>query len=194
MLTFNEYATLVEQAPILIWRAGLDKLCNYFNARWLEFTGRQLEQEMGNGWAEGVHPEDFDRCLKTYVESFDARQPFEMVYRLRRHDGEFRWINDRGVPFQTAEGAFAGYIGSCHDINEKIQAEEALRVARGKEIARLHKLLPVCSWCKRVRSDEGYWQELEEYVSTRLGQMTHGICAACSHKLEADLGIEDEPG
>jgi len=187
MLTFNEYATLVEQSPLLIWRAGTDKLCNYFNSRWLEFTGRTLGQERGNGWAEGVHPDDFAGCLATYVQSFDRRVIFEMVYRLRRRDGAYRWIFDRGVPYFDPDGAFAGYIGSCIDVTEKKEAEEALHRARQDEIARLKRLLPVCAWCRKIRSDDGYWTELEGYVaSEHLGRVTHSICQDCLDKMERE--------
>lgn len=184
-LSHGEYATLVEQAPILIWRAGTDKLCNYFNARWLEFTGRTLEQESGNGWAEGVHPDDLARCLGIYVSSFDRREVFEMEYRLRRHDGTWRWLFDRGVPLFDPAGEFQGYVGSCSDITEKVEAEAAVRAAREEQIERLHRLLPVCSWCKKVRTDDGYWHELERYLaSSHLGRVTHGICQPCAEKLE----------
>ncbi|HRF97293.1 MAG TPA: PAS domain-containing protein, partial [Aggregatilineales bacterium] len=92
--------------------SGLDKLCNFFNDVWLNFTGKTFEQEYGNGWAEGVHPDDFDRCLQIYTTSFDAREQFHMDYRLLRHDGEYRWILDHGVPRFGADGEFLGYIGS----------------------------------------------------------------------------------
>ena len=125
---------MADAAPVLLWEAGPDKLCNYFNKTWLDFTGRTLEQEMGNGWAEGVHPDDIARCLETYVGSVDARRKFEMEYRLRGHDGEYRWILDRGVPRQNADGTFAGYIGSCIDITERKQMEATLRTTQ-KQLA-----------------------------------------------------------
>lgn len=185
MLTAGEYALLVEQSPIMIWRAGTDKLCDYFNERWLDYTGRKMEQEVGNGWAEGVHPEDFDRCLAIYVSGFDERRVFEMEYRLRRSDGEYRWILDRGVPFYAAGGEFLGYIGSCIDVHEARLARIAMEEMRQKEIARLQKMLPVCAWCKKVRTDDGYWKELEEYFrSQNPGRISHGICEACASSSE----------
>jgi PAS domain S-box-containing protein len=123
----HRFRIVADAAPVLIWMAGVDKLCTFFNKPWLEFTGRSLEQEMGNGWLEGVHPDDLQSCLKTYVEAFDARKPFVMQYQLRRHDGEYRWISDGGVPRYDAHGNFAGYIGSCTDVTELINKEQALR-------------------------------------------------------------------
>src|SRR5712691_11340975 len=122
------FRTVADAAPVLIWMSGPDKLCTFFNKGWLDFTGRTMEQEMGNGWAEGVHPDDFQQCLQTYIAAFDARQPFVMEYRLRRHDGEYRWISDNGVPRNDAQKNFAGYIGSCMDITERKQAEEKFRL------------------------------------------------------------------
>lgn len=112
------YLKIFEDFPALIWRSRLDKLCDYFNKTWLEFTGRTLEQEFGNGWAEGVHPDDFDSCLNTYVNSFDKREAFEMEYRMKNRFGEYRWIRDYGRPFYDIDNTFIGYIGSCYDITD----------------------------------------------------------------------------
>lgn len=115
----NLYLNLFENSPVLIWRSGEDAKCNYFNKSWLEFTGHIMEEEMGDGWTKGVHPEDLHNCFHTYMDAFKVRQSFEMEYRLRRSDGEYRWINDAGRPFYDVEGNFLGYIGFCYDITEK---------------------------------------------------------------------------
>ena len=112
------YLKIFEEFPALIWRSRLDKLCDYFNKTWLEFTGRTMEQEFGNGWAEGVHPDDFDFCLQTYVNAFDKREAFLMEYRMKNKYGEYRWIRDFGRPFYDVDNSFLGYIGSCYDITE----------------------------------------------------------------------------
>jgi PAS domain S-box-containing protein len=118
---------MADTAPVMIWISGLDKLCTFFNKPWLNFTGRTMEEELGSGWAEGVHPEDYGRCLETYVTSFDARESFKMEYRLRRYDSEYRWVLDQGVPQFSPNGDFIGYIGSCIDISERRKTEQALR-------------------------------------------------------------------
>ena len=123
----ERFRVVADSAPVLIWMSGLDKLCTFFNKGWLEFTGRTMDQEMGNGWAEGVHPDDLQRCLKVYTEAFDARKPFIMQYRRRRHDGEYRWVSDEGVARHDAQGNFVGYVSSCVDVTELINKDEALR-------------------------------------------------------------------
>ncbi len=123
----SRFQFVADAAPVLIWMAGVDKLCTFFNKPWLQFTGRSMEQELGNGWAEGVHQDDLERCVQVYTSAFDARQPFVMQYRLRRDDGEYRWISDQGVPRYDAQGTFAGYIGSCVDVTELMTKDEALR-------------------------------------------------------------------
>ena len=117
----------MDAAPVMIWVSGEDKLCIWFNRPWLEFTGRTLAEELGNGWAEGVHPEDFDRCLGIYVSHFDAREKFRMQYRMRRHDGEYRWIDDIGIPRYARDGSFLGYFGSCTDVHDQKAMEAELR-------------------------------------------------------------------
>lgn len=112
------YLKIFEEFPALIWRSRLDKLCDYFNKTWLDFTGRTMEQEFGNGWAEGVHPDDFDYCLQTYVTAFDKRESFIMEYRMKNKLGEYCWIRDFGRPFYDLDHTFLGYIGSCYDITE----------------------------------------------------------------------------
>lgn len=123
-LTDEHYRILVEHAPTMVWRAGLDAKCDYFNETWLAFTGRSFEEET-EGWEKGVHPEDMDRCMRVYLTSFAQRVPFEMEYRLRRHDGVYRTLFDRGVPYFDDAGVFAGFIGSCVDVEERVEAERA---------------------------------------------------------------------
>jgi PAS domain S-box-containing protein len=125
----QRFRVITDASPVLVWMAGTDKLCYYFNRGWLDFVGRTLEQESGNGWAENVHPEDFDRCLQIYVINFDARRPFEMEYRMRHHTGQYRWILDRGVPRYAPDGTFEGYVGGCLDIHDQKEAAEKVRIA-----------------------------------------------------------------
>lgn len=125
----QRYHAVTDASPVMNWMSGTDKLCYYFNKGWLDFVGRTLEQEVGNGWAENVHPDDFDRCLQVYVSNFDSRRPFEMEYRLRHHSGQYRWIFDRGVPRYKPDGTFEGYVGGCLDIHDRKEAAERVRMA-----------------------------------------------------------------
>jgi PAS domain S-box-containing protein len=120
----GRFREIADAAPVLIWMSGTDRLCNYFNQPWLDFTGRPLKAELGEGWAEGVHSEDVQACLQIYSEAFSQRESFNMEYRLRRHDGQYRWIFDVGVPRFDSEGTFLGYIGSCVDITERKNLEQ----------------------------------------------------------------------
>jgi len=127
--TEQRFQNMADASPVLLWMSGPDGLCTFFNQTWLDFTGRTLEQEWGVGWAEGVHFEDFQRCMDTYTDAFNQRQMFEMEYRLRRHDGVYRWVVDRGNPRYAPDGTFAGYIGSCADITDRKDLELELRQA-----------------------------------------------------------------
>ena len=122
----QRFRLVANTAPVLIWMSGPDKLCTYVNQPWLDFTGRSLADELGNGWSERVHPDDLRMCLDTYTQAFDRRDQFKMEYRLQRYDGEYRWLLSIGVPRFNADRTFAGYIGSCVDISERKLAEEVL--------------------------------------------------------------------
>jgi PAS domain S-box-containing protein len=119
----KNFEMIANTSPALLWMSGTDKLCTWFNNPWLEFTGRKIEQELGTGWTESIHPEDKESCLIGYNRGFDAREAFSLEYRLKRSDGEYRWIIDRGHPRYSSSGAFEGYIGSCLDITERKTVE-----------------------------------------------------------------------
>ncbi|HZP12276.1 MAG TPA: ATP-binding protein [Nevskiaceae bacterium] len=178
----ERFRIMADCAPVLLWMAGTDALCYFFNQPWLAFTGRTIEEEYGNGWAEGVHAEDFQNCMHVYMDSFVARKPFRMEYRLRRHDGEYRWILDQGVPRFAADGTFAGYIGSCVDITEQkdIQAELDRRVKqRTIELDAALKELEAFNYSVShdlrapLRAIDGFSQALLEDCSAELDGKGH---------------------
>ena len=138
------YLELLQNSPSLVWRAGTDGQCDWFNATWLAFTGRTMAEEIGEGWSAGVHPMDLERCLNHYRGSFGRREAFVMDYRLRRHDGQYRWIRDHGRPITSVTGEFAGYIGDCYDIHEmKLAAEQAFQrqVAKADDLEETQRML-----------------------------------------------------
>jgi formate hydrogenlyase transcriptional activator len=137
----ERFRNMADATPIMIWMSGPDQGCSYFNQQWLDFTGRTMDEELGSGWAERIYPEDYIRCLDVYSKSFDLRKPFEMEYRLRRSDGEYRWVYDKGTPcFSTPDHVFLGYIGSCLDITERKESEVSLRTAH-EELNRMKNQL-----------------------------------------------------
>lgn len=123
----QEFRELADNAPVMIWRSDIDKQCDWFNKPWIDYAGRTMEELLGFGWAEDVHPDDYDRCVEIYVTAFDAREPFTMPYRLRRKDGVYRWFLDNGAPY-FRNGQFAGYFGSCIDITEQRDLQEHQQV------------------------------------------------------------------
>jgi PAS domain S-box-containing protein len=140
----ERFRHMADAAPVMIWVTGRDKLCTFVNKRWLEFTGRSLEQELGTGWANGLHPEDLDRAVAMYHSSFDARRSFQTACRFRRTDGEYRWVLDNGVPLYR-DGEFTGFIGSCIDITEQKRIEERLRASQA-HLMSAQRLAKVGSW------------------------------------------------
>ncbi len=124
----TRFQVAADAAPVMIWLAGTDKLCSFFNKGWLEFTGRTMEQELGNGWTQGVHPDDLAACLNTYEQSFNARRPFAMDYRIRTKNGEYVWVLDKGTPRFSGDGTFVGYVGCATDITALKRAEERWRI------------------------------------------------------------------
>jgi PAS domain S-box-containing protein len=135
------FRSLADTAPVMIWMAGLDKQCSFFNKGWLDFTGRTLKQELGYGWAQAVHSYDVERCVGTYARAFDARQPFAMDYRLRRRDGSYRWVTDTGVPRTASDGTFLGYIGTCVDITDSYELQRSRQaLAHGARISMMGEL------------------------------------------------------
>ncbi len=180
----TRFRTMADTAPVMIWMSGPDKLCTFFNRGWLDFTGRTLEQELGNGWAEGVHREDFDRCLEVYVDAFDARREFRMEYRLRKYDGEYRWILDHGVPRFASDGAFLGYIGSCIDVGERKRAQEALE----KERAFLRQVIDINPNFIFAKDRDGRFtlvnQAVADAYGTSVGNLTGRTDADFNQNLE----------
>jgi PAS domain S-box-containing protein len=124
--TETRFRVMADSAPVMLWMAGTDGRCTYFNQGWLRFTGRTMAQELGEGWAEGIAAEDFQRAMSTYLDALVVRRAFAMEYRLRRHDGAMRWIFDQGAPRFAADGEFVGYIGSCVDVTEAKEARLGL--------------------------------------------------------------------
>jgi PAS domain S-box-containing protein len=171
----GRFRIVADSAPVMIWMSGPDKLCTFFNTAWLEYTARTLEQELGDGWTQGVHPDDLNRCLKTYNEAFDMRKPFVMEYRLRRHDGEYRWISDQGVPRYDRERNFAGYIGSCVDLTERRKAEREAQQQRS-ELAHISRLTT-----------------MGELTASLAHELNHPQSAILSNAQAGELFLEADP-
>jgi PAS domain S-box-containing protein len=215
----KRFRLVANTAPVMIWMSGLDKLRDYFNLPWLEFTGRPLVEELGNGWADGVHPEDLRAFLDTYTRAFDARQSFKMQYRLRRHDGEYRWFFDTGVPRLDGNDSFAGYIGSCIDITDRKLAEETLstvgrrlieaqeeersRIARelhddiNQRLALLANRVQECEQATSAVDDPLLNKELREIwrltneIATDIQHMSHQLHPSKLHYLGMAAAVRD---
>jgi hypothetical protein len=140
------FQTLADGAPVMIWLSGLDMGCFYFNRAWLGYRGRTLAQESGNGWAEGVHPDDLQRCVDHYVSCFERRLAFAMSYRLQDRFGEYRWILDRGAPHSLPDGTFLGFFGGCALLRDEAlgrHGQLGVAIPRMREFARRIATEPV---------------------------------------------------
>jgi PAS domain S-box-containing protein len=177
----SRFRSMANSAPALIWLSGINMLCYWFNKVWLDFTGRSIEQELGNGWLEAVHPDDVDFCLAHYTQNFANRRPFRMEYRLRRHDGEYRWLLDNGIPRYDDNGGFVGYIGSCIDVTEHRQVRIDLQrsnadLSRFAEISAHHLMEPTrrfSNFTQRLRNTLNAYPEVinNREVNASLGYL-----------------------
>jgi len=135
------FRNMADNSPVMIWVSGIDRGFTYFNNTWLEFTGRTIEQELGNSWTVGVHPEDFESCLLTYNVAYDSRKPFITEFRLRRYDGQYRWLQVVGKPTHSSDKTFTGFIGSCSDIQDQRMMKEELERLVQQRTLELHDAL-----------------------------------------------------
>ncbi|HTS63897.1 MAG TPA: PAS domain S-box protein [Candidatus Acidoferrales bacterium] len=131
----QQFRDLMDTAPVMTWMAGPDALCTHFNKAWLDFRGRSEDDEAGNGWTHGVHPDDRDISVETYLKAFSARQPFRMQFRLQRAGGDYCWVEQNGVP-RNENGQFTGFIGTVTDVSDRRRRyftpdEEAMRMVFG---------------------------------------------------------------
>ena len=171
----EQFRLVANTAPVMIWMSGVDKLCTYVNQPWLDFTGRPVEAEIGNGWAQGVHPDDFKQCLDTYINCFNRREPFKMEYRLRRYDGEYRWVFDSGVPRFNKDGSFAGYIGSAMDVTERKLVEATMSTIGQRLI--------------EAQEQERAWiaRELHDDISQRLASLALNLSGLKAQAMPAEI-------
>lgn len=187
----QRFRRMADGAPVYIWMSGTDGHCTYFNEPWLEFVGLTLEEALTKGWPEGIHPDDKQRCLETYMQAFEARIPFEFEYRHRRKDGEYRWLFDTGVPLFHPDGSFLGYIGSGIDISDRKRAEVALRESEQRFRIAQELSLDAFTILQSVRNEAGEIIDFQwRYVNPKAAEILN-------HSAEELLGgrlLEILPG
>ena len=154
----DSFRLVADIVPVLIWMSDADTRCNYVNASWTAFTGRTLDAVLRDGWRDSIHPDDLPRCLEVMTTGFERRQPFTAEYRLKRHDGEYRWVLDTAIPLFAPDGALTGYVGSSVDITERKEAEESLR-RKESELIEAQRLAAIGSWQWNAATDEVIWSD-----------------------------------
>jgi PAS domain S-box-containing protein len=177
------FRIMADASPVLLWLADTNGDCNFFNQRWLDFTGRTMEMEHGVGWAEGVHAEDFQHCMSTFMNALVVRREFRMEYRLRRADGEYRWLLDTGIPHYGADGEFLGYIGSCIDVTELKNVRDTLDRTVRERTAELESFAYSVSHDLRapLRAIDGFGRELvEQYGASLDDRAQHYLTRICA--------------
>ncbi|HBS79588.1 MAG TPA: hypothetical protein DD989_13225 [Pseudomonas sp.] len=185
----REFRELADNAPVMIWRSRTDKLCDWFNKPWQEFVDRTPEQLFGYGWAEDVHPDDFERCVAIYNDAFDAREPFTMPYRLGRRDGVYRWFLDNGAPF-FRNGAFAGYFGSCIDITEQRDLEEHQRLLLAELNHRVKNNLQLIISFLQLSKNRASGEEAKTLLQGAISRI-HGVGAVQNELHKYTSGVVD---
>ncbi|WP_407291754.1 sensor histidine kinase [Stutzerimonas zhaodongensis] len=185
----REFRELADNAPVMIWRSRTDKLCDWFNKPWQDFVGRTQEQLFGYGWAEDVHPDDFERCVATYNAAFDAREAFTMPYRLRRDDGVYRWFLDNGAPF-FRNGKFAGYFGSCIDITEQRDLEEHQRLLLAELNHRVKNNLQLIIAFLQLSKNHASGEEAKTLLQGAISRV-HGVGAVQDELHRNTSGVVD---
>jgi PAS domain S-box-containing protein len=154
----ERFRNFADAAPVMIWVTDVDKRASFFNRCCLNFTGNTMDEKLGDGWRAGLHPDDRDRYLSIFESALDAHQEFRSVFRLRRSDGEYRWVLCTGVPRLARGGLFAGYIGSCVEITDQKQIEEGLRASEVRLVA-AQRLAQVGSWERQLDGEAIHWSE-----------------------------------
>jgi PAS domain S-box-containing protein len=177
----QRFRSLVDAGPVMVWMSGPDGLCTFFSKPWLDFTGRPVASELGNGWAQGVHPGDRENCAAQYLAAFEARKSFTLDYRLLRHDGVYRWVADQGIPRYGPDGSFLGYVGSCIDITDRKEAAERLR--------QLNVQIIHAQESERSRIA----QELHDDLSQRTAMISMRL-ESISRKYQENLALRDDVG
>lgn len=183
MPSSDEYRIMVEQAPVMLWRCDARGARDYCNERWLAFTGRTLQEDLGDRWVEALHTEDVAACVAAFRGALQAGRPFEVEYRLRRRDGVYRWVLERGVPLRDGQGRLTGFLASCVDVTPRVLAERERASRNAAQVRLLHGLLPICPGCDQIRGDPAYWQRVEGYAARSEAAFRECLCPTCQARL-----------